>query len=168
MLRITKQADYALVLLSQFAAGGQGTIRTARELAEQATLPLPTVSKILKALSRKGLLASLRGVNGGYRLGRSADDISVADVIGAIDGPIAFTDCLSEGTPPADARACLIQPSCPTRTHWVRINRVVADALTHLPLSEVAKPPLVSVGRLDGSPSPCAPAAPVRPEAPPR
>jgi FeS assembly SUF system regulator len=139
MLRITRQADYALVLLTQFASGGQGVVHTARELAEHAALPLPTVSKILKALARGGLLSSLRGVNGGYRLGRSAQAISVADVIGAIDGPIAFTECLSESPDPGTP--CAIRPSCPTHTHWVRINRVVADALAHLPLAEVARPP---------------------------
>ncbi len=159
MLRITKQADYALVLLSQFANAGETAVRTARELSEQATLPLPSVSKILKALSRNGLLASLRGVNGGYRLARSADAISVADVISAIDGPIAFTDCATGTTDPDST--CLLKTACPTRTHWIRINRVVADALMHLSLAEVARPPLVvlavpSVGASVPAPAPAA------------
>src|SRR5687768_7148720 len=115
MLRITKQADYALVLLTQFASGGDGQVHTARELAGVAALPLPTVSKILKSLARGGLLSSLRGVNGGYRLARSAQAISVADVIGAIDGPIAFTECLSEDGGPVDT--CAIRTSCPTHVH---------------------------------------------------
>ena len=71
MLRITKEADYGIVLLSHFAAGGDGSVHTARDLAEQAHLPLPMVGKILKSLARNGLLLSLRGVHGGYRLARS-------------------------------------------------------------------------------------------------
>jgi FeS assembly SUF system regulator len=152
MLRITRQADYALVLLTRFAREGEGGVHTARELSEQAGLPLPTVSKILKSLARGNLLSSLRGANGGYRLARAAEAISVADVIAAIDGPIAFTQCLSEAE---TAETCAIQPSCPTHAHWSRINGVVADALASLSLAEVARPPaFLSFGLVGASPRP--------------
>lgn len=135
MIRITKLADYGIVLLTHFALLRPKTVRTARELSGEARIPLPTVSKILKALARRGLLVSHRGVGGGFALARPADQISVADVIGALDGPIAITECLN-----ADA-SCSHESSCSIRTNWDRINRVVADALAGLKVSEMARPP---------------------------
>ena len=78
MLRITKQTDYAIVLMTNFAVTRQGSVHNARDLARLVNLPLPTVSKILKALARADLLASHRGVKGGYSLARNPDEISVA------------------------------------------------------------------------------------------
>jgi FeS assembly SUF system regulator len=164
MLRITRQADYALVLLTRFARAGEGAVHAARELAEHSGLPLPTVSKILKSLSRAHLLSSLRGVNGGYRLARAAEAISVAEVIGAIDGPIAFTSCLSEAE---SGDACAIQTSCPTHAHWSRINRVVADALAGLTLADIARPPApLPIGHVEAGRAGTTPAAAPRPEGP--
>jgi FeS assembly SUF system regulator len=164
MLRITRQADYALVLLTRFARGGEGTVHTARELAEHSGLPLPTVSKILKSLARERLLSSLRGVNGGYRLAAPAEALSVADVIGAIDGPIAVTQCAEQD----GGEPCAIQPSCPTHAHWGRINRVVADALASLTLAELARPPaLVSFGLVAAGPGASSSGEPGRPESAP-
>jgi FeS assembly SUF system regulator len=135
MIRITKLADYGIVLMTHFAASRPKIVRTARELSLATHVPLPTVSKILKALARNGLLVSHRGVGGGFALARPADQVSVADVITALDGPIAITECLTE------ENACGHEPVCSIRTNWDRINRVVRDALSDLKVSEMARLP---------------------------
>ena len=94
MIRITKQTDYGIVLLTHLAAHPDRHFN-APELAAEARLPLPMVSKILKLLAREGLLASHRGVKGGYSLARPAEEISMAEIIAALEGPIAITECVS-------------------------------------------------------------------------
>ncbi|MDH3286053.1 MAG: SUF system Fe-S cluster assembly regulator [Acidobacteriota bacterium] len=133
MLRITKQSDYGIVLMTHFAADAARSVHNARDLAAAAGLPLPTVSKILKALARADLLASHRGVKGGYRLARDPEEISVAEIITALEGPIAMTECLDH-----DAADCDIEHRCPARTNWQRINHVVREALDAVSLSEMA------------------------------
>lgn len=139
MLRMTKQADYGILLLAHLAhlahqdRGGAGRCHPARDLAAELELPLPMASKILKALARAGLLESHRGVNGGYRLARPAGQVSVAEVIAGVEGPIAVAECTSDG--PA---ACELEPHCPTRSPMHRINATVRQALENVSLAEVA------------------------------
>ncbi len=148
MLKITKLADYAIVILARMANGGCNTTHTARELARFAKLPLPTVSKVLKDLGRAGLVASQRGVAGGYRLAHAAEAISVADVIDAVERPIAITAC----SPESDV-ACDLVGACPTEAGWLRINQVVRRALAEISLASMAtpEPRLVPLSRLRAS-----------------
>lgn len=132
MLRITKQSDYGIVLMTLFAGAEPGRVHSTRDLAAGAHLPLPTVSKILKALARAGLLQSHRGVKGGYRLARDPARISVEEIIRALEGPIALTECID------GQNECEIEGTCPVRTNWQRINGAVVDALAAIPLSEMA------------------------------
>ena len=81
MLRITRQTDYGIVLMTLFAGEHEKSVKSARDMAEETNLPLPTVSKILKCLTRGGLLESTRGVKGGYSLSRGSAQISVANII---------------------------------------------------------------------------------------
>jgi FeS assembly SUF system regulator len=136
MIRMTRQADYGIVLLTYFAEHrpGEATF-TARDLAAETHLPVPMVSKILKTLAREGLLTSLRGVHGGYRLERSPDDISVVDIITALEGPIGITECTLD-----DPGTCGIVAMCAVRSNWQTINRVVRDALSRITLSQMAGP----------------------------
>jgi FeS assembly SUF system regulator len=131
MLRITKQSDYGIVLMTLFAGDGRERVHSTRDLARLAKLPLPTVSKILKALARAGLLGSHRGVKGGYRLARDPAEISVEEIIRALEGPIAITECVEAMSD------CEIEGSCPVRTNWQRINDSVRDALAAIRLSEM-------------------------------
>ncbi len=135
MIRIAKLTDYGIVLLTHFAAEPGQTIHTARDLAARTHLPLPTVSKILKALSRSGLLVSHRGVSGGYSLARRPEEISVAQVIAALEGPIALTEC----SPDAHG-LCTLESMCPVQSNWRRINRAVLEALERLRLSDMSRP----------------------------
>jgi FeS assembly SUF system regulator len=146
MLRISKLADYGLVLLSRFVAAEPGDADgdrgnngraprrplSATELAEQSRLPLPTVSKVLKILTQAQLLVSRRGAKGGYELARPSVSISVFDVIVALDGPIAVTDCSS-----ADPDSCGRREGCPTSVNWRRINLALETALKSVSVREM-------------------------------
>lgn len=138
MLRITKQTDYGIVLMTLFASrpeGGQqasGAL-SARDLALETGLPLPMVGKILKLLVRDGLLISQRGAKGGYRLSRPPARISVEEIVHALEGPIAITECSEEG--PGECRftsGCVLQPN------WLRINQALRQALGGITLKDMA------------------------------
>ena len=130
MIRLSRLTDYGIVLMAHLAGAGDGP-HAARDLAAETQLPLPAVSKLLKSLAREGLLTSSRGAKGGYRLARPADQITVPEMIAALEGPIALTDCnLHEG-------ACSQEPRCHVRTPWQRINRAVHDALSRVRLTDL-------------------------------
>ena len=133
MIRITKQADYGIILLLRLARD-PGSLRSATDLAEATALPAPMAGKILKALAREGLLSSKRGAQGGYSLARLPEAISVADIVSALDGPIAITDCLDE------ACGCERRPDCPTHGHWRWINGAIQTALASVNLADMLAP----------------------------
>jgi FeS assembly SUF system regulator len=135
MLRLTKLADYGIVLLIHFAKREEGSVVPARDLAERSRLPLPTVSRILKALAGGGILESHRGVKGGYSLARSPGKVTVAEIVGAIEGPIAMTVC-TDGEP----TDCELEASCPAVDRWQVINRAINEALGKVTLAEMATP----------------------------
>jgi FeS assembly SUF system regulator len=130
MLRISKLTDYATVLLAHLAEEGVG-MRTAVELAEGSGIGLPTVSKVLKELQRAGLVTSTRGARGGYTLGRAAADISAADIIDAVEGPVGLTEC---ATHPGQ---CGLEPSCRVGRSWQRVNIAIHRALTDVKLTHL-------------------------------
>jgi len=131
MIRITKEADYGVLMLAHMAEQTGGEIRTAREIASGCGLPLPMVSKILGALTRAGVVTSHRGASGGYSLSRSAEKTSIAEVIRAIEGPISMVQC------GAEPGACDYETGCRTRDIWSRINRSVEEALEQIPISSM-------------------------------
>ncbi len=133
MLRVSKLADYSTLAISYLALEPREG-RTAREIAAAIRVGAPTVSKILKILARKGLLVSLRGAGGGYRLALRREQISVARVIDAVEGPFAFTEC--SGTP----CHCIQEPNCPIRSNWQRINRDVRKVLESVTLADMVRP----------------------------
>jgi FeS assembly SUF system regulator len=131
MIRLGRLTDYGIVLMAHLAGAGEGP-HAARDLAAETQLPLPAVSKLLKTLAREGLLASSRGAKGGYQLARPATEITVPEMIEALEGPIALTDCtLHEG-------ACSQESSCHVRSPWQRINQAVHDALSRIHLADLA------------------------------
>ncbi len=148
MIRMTKQADYGIVLLTHLAQDPE-RLFNASELAADTQLPPPTVSKILKLLARAGILSSLRGVKGGYTLARSAEQINVAQIISALDGPIAITECIDD-TP----GECTQEPFCAVRGNWQRINEAIRGALERITLAEMTHPMssgLVTLGSGSGT-----------------
>jgi len=130
MLRISKLTDYATVLLAHLAEEGAGQ-RTAVELADSTGIGLPTVSKVLKELQRAGLVVSTRGARGGYALARAAEEISAADILGAVEGPLGLTEC---ATHPGQ---CGLEPSCRVGRSWQRVNVAIERALTDVKLTHL-------------------------------
>ncbi len=133
MLRVTKLTDYATVVLTALAAR-PAEVLSAAGLAEQAGLETPTVSKVLKPLAQAGLVEGFRGVNGGYRLARAADAITLVEIVEAMEGPLGMTECSLH------AGACGIESSCGVRASWRRINDVVAEALRAVTLADMLAP----------------------------
>jgi len=142
MLRVTKLADYGIVIMTFFAAHRADTC-TARDIAGAARLPVPVVSKVLKILVGKGLLVSMRGARGGYSLARDPREISVAAIIRALEGPIAITECNDQAH-----GGCGLESGCTVRANWNLINRALRSALEKITLAEMTQPlhqPLVNL-----------------------
>ena len=131
MLHMSKLTDYGTVVMSALAQD-PATMVTAKELAAKTHVALPTVSKILKMLARAELVLSGRGTKGGYRLARQPGEISVADIIDAIEGPLAVTECSS-----AQGR-CVQEAVCSVRVNWQRINGAIRHTLERVSLAEMA------------------------------
>ncbi|MEM1244738.1 MAG: SUF system Fe-S cluster assembly regulator [Acidobacteriota bacterium] len=128
---MTKQTDYAIVLMSQIAESG-GARHTASALAADTLLPQPMVSKILKLLAKAGLLESHRGAKGGYTLAQAPRDVTVAGIIAALEGPISITECTSDVP-----HECSYEASCRVRGNWRRINDAVRKALESITLDDI-------------------------------
>ena len=148
VFRISRLTDYGIVIMAHLAECEDDTAHNARELASQTRLPSPVVSKILKLLTRAELLNSQRGSKGGYNLARSPAEISVVEMITALEGPVGITECT------VHPGACPQEPSCQVRDPWQRINGAVQAALENVTLADLAKPlasansfvPLVGLG----------------------
>jgi FeS assembly SUF system regulator len=135
MIRLAKLTDYGLVLMTIMARHSVATVHTARDLSEGSRLPLPTVSKVLKQLLQSGLLTSHRGLKGGYRLAKGPSEVSVAEIVTALEGPIALTECSTD-----TSGLCDLERSCPTRANQRIITQVMRGALEKVMLSDLAQP----------------------------
>ena len=145
MLRVSRLADYGTVVMASMARD-PGRVHSAAEVATRIGLTTPTVSKILKMLARSGLVSSSRGAKGGYRLPRDPAQITIAQIIGAMDGPIGMTAC---STTPG---VCTQEAACGVRANWQTINLIVLETLSRVTLEQMAKPlpqtvPFASIGR---------------------
>jgi FeS assembly SUF system regulator len=133
MLRMSKLADYGSVILTTMVREPQ-RIQSAMEIAAAIHVPVPTVSKVLKILTREGLVLSLRGAKGGYQLSRPPSQISMAEVIQAMDGPIGMTECsITPGL-------CTQESDCAVRANWQRINLIVLQSLEKVTLDQMIHP----------------------------
>ena len=137
MIRLSRLTDYSVVVLGRLAAerGRDVGPTTAAEIAEATLLPAPTVAKILKLLARGEVVLSHRGHQGGYSLARDPDAITVADIVTALDGPIALTACVDghEGD-------CSVENMCAIRGHWDAVNTAVRSALDSVTLADMILP----------------------------
>ncbi len=133
MLKLSKLTDYAVVLMAHLARHPRDRF-AAQELAEATGLPHPTVSKLLKLLVKAGLLDSQRGAQGGYQLLRSAQSISASDLILAIEGPVAMTECS------LDDAQCDLLGQCGVASNWQRVTLAVHQLLASVSLAELAQP----------------------------
>lgn len=133
-MRLTAQADYAVVMMSAAARHCGGVARlNATLLADETGLPLPTVQKLVSRLSAAGLIESTRGTGGGFRLARPPAAISLADIVEAIEGPIALTACVEHGR-----HDCAVEGTCGVKPRWDVVNGAVRGALAAVPLTQLA------------------------------
>lgn len=133
MLRIGKLTDYAFIILSHLAADSNA-IRSAAWVAEQSHLALPTVSKLLKILAEAGLVSSFRGQGGGYQLAKSALEVTVAEIVAAIEGKLALTECCTA------SNGCAIDAHCTIKENWRVINKMIFSVLAGLTLDDMIRP----------------------------
>lgn len=136
MIKLNRMTDYAVVVMAGMAMRPDQVV-TAAQIARDTGMPLPSVAKLMTALARAGLAASQRGVAGGYRLDRPAEDISVAEIITALEGPIALTACVDGAHD-----HCEVESLCPVRGHWDKINQAIRRALEELTLADMTPDPL--------------------------
>ncbi len=135
MIKLSKLTDYAIVVMAQMARD-RAAIQTVSQLADRTGVPAPTVAKLLKLLTPAGLMTSHRGATGGYTLAKPAEDITMAEIIVALEGPIALTTCVdgTEGT-------CGVESLCPMRGNWDKVNRAIKRALQDVSLADMAAVP---------------------------
>lgn len=136
MLKLNRITDYAVVVLAQMAREPNRLV-TGPQLAQDSAMPMPTVAKVLKDLTREGVLVSERGAHGGYRLARPPSEITVLQIIRALEGPVSLTACVdgTEGN-------CDVESLCPMRGNWDRVNGAIRTALESVSLADMAVPSL--------------------------
>jgi FeS assembly SUF system regulator len=145
MLRVSKLADYGTVVMASMARDPL-RVHSAAEVATRIGLGTPTVSKVLKTLARSGLVSSSRGVKGGYRLPRAPAEITIAQIIDAMDGPIGVTECSGAHS------LCPQEGACSVRAKWQTINHLVLETLSRVTLEQMAQSttqtvPFATIGR---------------------
>ena len=135
-MRLSSLADYAVVMMAAAARATCASSRlTATVLAEQTGVPLPTAQKLVGRLAAAGLVTSARGQGGGFRLARPASAISLADIVEAVEGPIALTTCVDE-----DRHDCALDGHCQVKPHWGVVNEAIRGALAGVSLAQLASP----------------------------
>ncbi len=132
MLRISKLTDYGTVVLAHLA-GDPGAVCSAADVAAATGIAVPTVSKLLKSLARADLVTSTRGANGGYKLARGPREISAADVIDALEGPVSITECSASDS------QCDYESVCNVGNSWQRINVAIRRALEEVSLIDLLR-----------------------------
>jgi len=131
-MRLSNLADYAVVLMTAAARHCGGGRSSAADLAGETGLPVPTVQKVVSKLTAAGLLRSTRGAGGGLQLARPAAAITVADIVEALEGPIALTSCIDGGD-------CAVKQTCAVKPHWPLINDALRSALADISLTRLAR-----------------------------
>jgi len=133
-MRLSSMADYAVVTMTAAARHCGGVRVSAAQLADETGLPAPTVQKLVSRLVAAGLLRSSRGVGGGLKLARPAAAITLADIVEAVEGPIALTACCDQGS-----HDCTLEQACAVRPHWDLVNAAMRGALADVPLTRLVE-----------------------------
>src|SRR4051812_19108775 len=134
-MRLSHLADYAVVLMTAAARRPAGARLSATELAQETGVPLPTAQKLMGQLASCGLLTSIRGASGGFALSKAAAEISLADIVEAVEGPIAMTQCSGH----EDASDCALDAHCRVKPHMGVVSNAVRGALGAVSLTELAR-----------------------------
>jgi FeS assembly SUF system regulator len=147
-MRLSNLADYAVVIMSAAARAGDGARVSATLLSAKTGVPLPTTQKLLGRLASAGLFRSARGGGGGFLLTRPASEISLADVIEAVEGPIAMTSCVD-----TVRHDCALEGACQVRPHWGPVNSAIRGALAGVSLASLTAPTPAGAELVEAFPS---------------
>lgn len=146
MITLTRRSDYALIALSHLAQARDG-LSSAREIADRHRVSLPLLMNILKQLTRAGVVESVRGARGGYRLVANADEMSLGEFIGIVEGPVRLVQCADAGP----SSKCDRTLDCPVRSPVLRVHRRLKQFLAEVPLTEIIGRPAAEGGPSDQS-----------------
>lgn len=145
MFRISRLTDYGTMILV-YLADQHGGLCSAHDVAQATRVAQPTVSKLLQILARNGLIDSVRGADGGYRLAARPESISAVQILDVLEGPVAITECSTHDS------HCEFESQCPTGSAWQKINRVIRKTLADITLADLSNPPrefpLLEIGQL--------------------
>jgi FeS assembly SUF system regulator len=133
-MRLSSMADYAVVIMSAAARHCGGARVSAGQLAQETGLPAPTVQKLVSKLTGAGLLRSSRGAGGGLKLARPPAAVSIADIVEAVEGPIALTACVEQGK-----HDCTLESACLVKPHWPQVNAALRGALAQVTLTQLVE-----------------------------
>jgi len=136
MLRISKLTDYGTMILVYLAGAESGQMMPASDVAEATHLALPTAQKLLKILTKDGLVESARGADGGYRLARSPEQITAAEILDTLEGPVAITECSH------DEGHCDLEANCQVGNAWQKISLAIRAAMSDIRLCDLRNPPM--------------------------
>lgn len=131
MIKLSKMTDYGVVIMSEMARKPERTM-TAPDVSLYTGLPVPTAAKILRILAKSPFLNSHRGAHGGYKIAMAPKDISIAEIVRAMEGPVAVTSCVDDNGPD-----CTVESCCPMRGGWEKINRALNTALEEVTLADM-------------------------------
>jgi FeS assembly SUF system regulator len=132
MIKLGKLTDYAIAVMGQLSKEGGTVSRSAHYLSDKTGVPEPTVAKVLKLLAKENLVESLRGAAGGYKLSKAPEEISMGEIITALEGPIELVACV-EGS----AESCNVSATCPVRGRWDPLNNAIKEALGKVKLADM-------------------------------
>jgi len=135
-MRLTHLADYAVVMMTAAARREPCARLSATELSEDTGVPLPTAQKLMQKLAAHGLLVGQRGAGGGYALARPVNEISLADIVEAVEGPIVMTMC-ADGV----NHECLLDAHCRVKPHMGVVGDTIRGALASVSLDALTRPP---------------------------
>ncbi len=140
MLSLTKKTGYALIAMVHLARLADDRLASAREIAEKSAIPTALLMNVLKTLAAEGYVESHRGAHGGYRLARPPEEINLADVVTALEGPIRLAECLSGQADDEAECGCQIMAHCPIVDPVHRVQRKLSDFLKTVTLAEIVEP----------------------------
>ena len=144
-MRLSSMADYAVVTMAAAARRCGHARVSAQQIAEETGLPAPTVQKLVSKLSAAGLLRAVRGAHGGLTLARPAAAISLADIVEAVEGPIALASCSERVGGERGRHECTLESACAVRPHWPVVDAALHGALSGVSLSQLAAPAAIPV-----------------------
>lgn len=140
MLAFTKKTGYALLAMAHLAELGDGSLASAREIAETFGVSTSLLMNVLKELAAAGYVESVRGAHGGYRLAVRTDELTLANLVEALEGPVRLAQCVTDEAADGEECTCEVMARCPVTDPFHRVQRRLNDFLKKISLAEIVEP----------------------------